>query len=416
MPLVARATFLVLVGATFSAFFVAQRLKSTGPVIEVKGLATFFSPNGDGEARHNGFSVVLQGARRRHGRRRQPRRRPRQAARRGPRRARLQPAAAELGRHDRRRAGARRTGSTALRVTLRDEGRSAIVQKTMNVDTRAPVSEVCVGFRCTRQGARATSSPRATARCRSTSRASRRTTPRSSGSSAPTRASRARSASCRASRAGRTGSVWDGPGRRQAAGPRDLHRPVRGARHRGQRRDHAGRVRGRHLPRAARGSPCAGSPPARRCARSPRAGGPSSRSTRAARPTAGACAGWATPRSASAAARRRTCSPSARRPGPSGVYLLELRSGRWHTTVPFLVQAEKRSSVLVVVPDDQLARHRQGRRPAVRRASEHALRRRHGALAARVRRRGGPAGRVRRRHRAAARLPRPPPHPVRPHE
>jgi N,N-dimethylformamidase beta subunit-like, C-terminal len=36
--------------------------------------------------------------------------------------------------------------------------------------------------------------------------------------------------------------------------------------------------------------------------------------------------------------------------GPSGVYLLELRSGRWHTTVPFLVQAEKRSSVLVVVP------------------------------------------------------------------
>ena len=36
--------------------------------------------------------------------------------------------------------------------------------------------------------------------------------------------------------------------------------------------------------------------------------------------------------------------------GDSGVYLLELRSGRWHTTVPFLVQAERRSSVLVVVP------------------------------------------------------------------
>ena len=32
------------------------------------------------------------------------------------------------------------------------------------------------------------------------------------------------------------------------------------------------------------------------------------------------------------------------------MYLLELRSGRWHTTVPFLVQAERRSSVLVVVP------------------------------------------------------------------
>jgi hypothetical protein len=36
--------------------------------------------------------------------------------------------------------------------------------------------------------------------------------------------------------------------------------------------------------------------------------------------------------------------------GPSGIYLLELRSGRWHTTVPFLVQTSKRSSVLVVVP------------------------------------------------------------------
>jgi hypothetical protein len=36
--------------------------------------------------------------------------------------------------------------------------------------------------------------------------------------------------------------------------------------------------------------------------------------------------------------------------GPSGVYLLELRSGRWHTTVPFLVQAVKRSTILVVVP------------------------------------------------------------------
>ncbi len=35
MTLVARVTFLVLVGATFSAFFVAQRLKSAPPVIDV---------------------------------------------------------------------------------------------------------------------------------------------------------------------------------------------------------------------------------------------------------------------------------------------------------------------------------------------------------------------------------------------
>ena len=60
MPLVARAVFLVLVGATFSAFFVAQRLKSTPPVIDVNGLARFFSPNGDGVRDANGFTVVLK--------------------------------------------------------------------------------------------------------------------------------------------------------------------------------------------------------------------------------------------------------------------------------------------------------------------------------------------------------------------
>ena len=36
--------------------------------------------------------------------------------------------------------------------------------------------------------------------------------------------------------------------------------------------------------------------------------------------------------------------------GPSGAYLLELRSGRWRTTVPFLVQATERAPLLVVVP------------------------------------------------------------------
>ena len=99
---------------------------------------------------------------------------------------------------------------------------------------------------------------------------------------------------------------------------------------------------------------------------------------------------------------------SARPTGPSGVYLLELRSGRWHTTVPFLVQAEKRSSVLVVVPAITLARHRQGRR---RRSTASRTRSTDGgdrALAARVRRHRRAAGRLRRRRRAAARLPRPP--------
>ena len=36
--------------------------------------------------------------------------------------------------------------------------------------------------------------------------------------------------------------------------------------------------------------------------------------------------------------------------GFSGAYLLELRAGRWSTTVPFLVQAKERAKVLVVMP------------------------------------------------------------------
>ena len=60
MTLVARVTFLVLVGATFSAFFVAQRLKSAPPVIDVSSLTRYFSPNGDGKRDINDISVALK--------------------------------------------------------------------------------------------------------------------------------------------------------------------------------------------------------------------------------------------------------------------------------------------------------------------------------------------------------------------
>jgi hypothetical protein len=43
----ARAVFLALVAATFGAFFVAQRLKGSPPVVELRGVR-WFSPNGDG--------------------------------------------------------------------------------------------------------------------------------------------------------------------------------------------------------------------------------------------------------------------------------------------------------------------------------------------------------------------------------
>jgi hypothetical protein len=44
----ARAVFVLLVAATFAAFFVAQRLKSAPPVASIKQMTRQFSPNGDG--------------------------------------------------------------------------------------------------------------------------------------------------------------------------------------------------------------------------------------------------------------------------------------------------------------------------------------------------------------------------------
>ena len=54
-------------------------------------------------------------------------------------------AAARVGRHAPTPAGACRTASTGCGSSLRDEGRSATVQKTTTVDTKAPRSEVCIG-------------------------------------------------------------------------------------------------------------------------------------------------------------------------------------------------------------------------------------------------------------------------------
>jgi len=53
----ARVVFLALVGATFSAFFVAQRLKGEPAVVRVGQLTQYFSPNGDGRRDANEISV-----------------------------------------------------------------------------------------------------------------------------------------------------------------------------------------------------------------------------------------------------------------------------------------------------------------------------------------------------------------------
>jgi hypothetical protein len=58
----ARAAFVLLVGATFGSFFVAQRLKGAAPVVDVRGLHRFLSPNGDGRFDVSRFSVRLEHA------------------------------------------------------------------------------------------------------------------------------------------------------------------------------------------------------------------------------------------------------------------------------------------------------------------------------------------------------------------
>jgi hypothetical protein len=47
VTLLARVVFVLLVGATFAAFFVAQRLKSSPPVARIGAISHQFSPNGD---------------------------------------------------------------------------------------------------------------------------------------------------------------------------------------------------------------------------------------------------------------------------------------------------------------------------------------------------------------------------------
>lgn len=346
MTLVARVTFLVLVGASFSAFFVAQRLKSTPPVIDVGRITRFFSPNGDGNRDVNRISITLRVAddatvdvvnldgdrvkRLADNRAMQPYRPLRLIWN---------------GTDD---AGARVSdGKYRLRVALRDEGRSATVQKTTTVDTRAPRSEVCVGSACKNE-------PR-----NIFSQGDRRIPIYIKGVS-PRYRTRFRLfrtdgvkprevAQLPELKAGAHRLDWDGrvDGKPLAPGTYLIQSEVR---------DTAGNVGitpAELEPRAIEGRPgltvrgIAAQPPLR-----PVTAGQRAEFHVDAR---GAAYRWRVRRVGASAIRKRGRETAPllafRAPtGPSGVYLLELRSGRWHTTVPFLVQDTKRAKVLVVVP------------------------------------------------------------------
>ena len=60
MTRLAQGLFAVLVLATFSAFFVAQRLKSSPPKVEIRGVDPVLSPNRDGRKDRGRISFVLQ--------------------------------------------------------------------------------------------------------------------------------------------------------------------------------------------------------------------------------------------------------------------------------------------------------------------------------------------------------------------
>ncbi len=147
MTLVARVTFLVLVGASFSAFFVAQRLKSTPAIIDVGSIARYFSPNGDGNKDVNRVSIRLRvsddatidvvnldGDR------------VKRLGENVPMTAYRPLRLTWDGSTD---AGGRvPDGQYRIRVALRNEGRSATIQKTTLVDTKAPEPVACIGFKC----------------------------------------------------------------------------------------------------------------------------------------------------------------------------------------------------------------------------------------------------------------------------
>jgi FlgD Ig-like domain len=133
----ARVVFVLLLGATFAAFFAAQRIKSAPPDVQVRGMERYFSPNGDRARDVNRFQLrlderkevsvdVVDAAG--------------EAVRRIADGATVEPSRPLRLRWDgRTNRGARAVdGEYRVRVTLREEGRSVTAGRLMRLDTEPP--------------------------------------------------------------------------------------------------------------------------------------------------------------------------------------------------------------------------------------------------------------------------------------
>ncbi|MDA0183520.1 hypothetical protein OJ997_24640 [Solirubrobacter phytolaccae] len=348
MTLVARITFVVLVGATFAAFFVAQRLKNEPSVITVGDITQYFSPNGDDKRDVSRISfsikdadvatvdvVDIDGDRVRR-------------LRESVSMAAYRPLRLEWdGKGD--DGTVVPDGRYRVRVALRDENRSAVLQKTMNVDTKAPAPQVCIGDPCTKRDPRLQNIVSQGDReidiyvkGRSRDNTILRVFRTDQGEpklihtmSRPGRYQRTR---------------WDGrteDGKPLPPGTYLIQAQVR------DRAGNRGLSPSEFEPGAVDGRPgltvrgISAQPPVRPVT----AGG----RTEVFVDARGAEFRWRVRRVGQG---RYVKGGTATDPnlvfrapeGPSGVYLLELRAGRWSTTVPFLVQAKERARVLVVVP------------------------------------------------------------------
>ncbi len=342
MTLLARAVFVLLVGATFAAFFVAQRLKSAPPVVDVARVTKFFSPNGDGVRDVNPISFTVK-----------------QAddvsvsivAADGGSVRRLASGVAAKPFRPVRLSWDGRTdagivapdGLYRLRFSLRRSGRSVVVQRAINLDTTAPrpvvlsvtppiAGPVPGGFEIRVRGAGSRRAPQF--RVLRTDVAPVRTVARFSG------------------RKGSRRAVWDGRAYGRPAAP-GTYLVVASA------QDRAGNV----------GTAPATLPP--EPGQIPGKPGVTVRQLSAQPPVDPVRAGerveflvdsrrrsyrWRVRRVGAPRPVQKGSAPPEkplvlRAPGGiSGVYLLELRSGRFTTRVPFFVQSQKRARLLVVAP------------------------------------------------------------------